>query len=74
MSTHLTAKAVNLHHQQVNGGKARRVAKQAARREKYLAVKREFKMRERLVWGFAFLVFCYSMILTAVYMRWWVFG
>ena len=72
MSSHLSAKAVNLHHKQVNEGKLRRTAKQEARLQRYLAKRHEFKLRERIAWGFAFLLFAYSMIITAVYMRWWV--
>lgn len=74
MSSHVSAKAINLHHKQVNEGAARREARQEARRQAYLKRRNEFRLRERIILGFTFFLFCYSMFITAVYMRWWIFN
>lgn len=73
MSNHCTARALNLHHQQIDDGKNRRAMRSYLRQTEYESRWREYRLRDRVIAIYAGTVFCYSALIMAVYMRWWIF-
>ena len=68
MSNHHTRKAINLHHDQVNAGKARRLQRQADRFSSYLVMSRQLRWKYNVVAIYAFIGFAYTTIATALYL------
>lgn len=73
MSSHHTRKAINLHHDQVDAARQRKLERQAGRVMVYRAKTNEAKRRHNIALIFGFGWFAYMMIATAVYL-WYVVG
>lgn len=69
MSNHHSQKSINLHHDQVNAGQAKRQQRQDARLQAYLTG--WFQARFEYWWIQFAVAFCfgYTMIATAAYLR-----
>ena len=68
MSSHNTQKFFNLHHDQVNAGRARRLQCQANRLQCFLNDRAEARFDYKCMLGFSFICFAYTMIATAAYL------
>ena len=68
MSSHHSQEAINLHHQQVSAGKARRMQKHEEKRQRYLTMRQEARANYNAALCFAFIWFAYMNIGTAVYL------
>ena len=63
-----TQRSVNLHYDQVNAGRTRRVQRQAERLQGFLAGREEARSEYQCVLAFGFIGFAYTMLVTAVYL------
>lgn len=68
MSSHHSQGSINLHHDQVTAGKARRLQRQADRRSAFLAMREQFRFEHNFVLVMEFICFAYTAIATSVYM------
>ena len=68
MSSHHSQKCVNLHHAQVNAGRARRLQYQADRLKGFLIGREEARFDYSCMLVFGFICFSYTTLATAVYM------
>jgi len=68
MSSHHSQKWFNLHHDQVNAGRARKEQRQKSRLSSFLEGREQAIAEVWCVRGFEFLCFAYLMLATAVYM------
>lgn len=68
MSSHRSQRCTNLHHNQVNMGKARRVQHQIDRLQNFLEMRKELKMEYDCMLSFGFICFAYTMIATSIYL------
>lgn len=68
MSNHHTHRSINLHHAQVNAGRARREHRQAERMQNYLAMRRQHYIERNFVLVCGFICFAYIALATAVYL------
>ncbi len=68
MSSHHSQECFNLHHDQVNAGKARREQRQWNRLQNFLELREQLKMEYNCVLVFSFICFAYTMIATSVYL------
>ncbi len=71
MSSHHSQKSVNLHHDQIAAGKARRLQRQSDRLYNFLEMKRQFRMGQNCTLVFSFICFAYLPLATAAYM-WYI--
>lgn len=67
MSSHHPRKWFNLHHEQVNAGRVRRLERQAERLRHFLSGREEARFEYQCMLIFGFICFAYTMIATAVY-------
>ena len=72
MSSHHSEKCFNLHHNQVNAGKARREQRQVERLRSFLEGREQLKMEYNCMLGIGFICFAYTILATAVYLPWLV--
>ena len=68
MSSHHSQEYFNLHHDQVNTGKARRLQHQAERLRNFLDVRKQLRMEHSCMLGFGFICFAYTMLATPFYL------
>lgn len=68
MSSHNTQKFFNLHHNQVDAGRARRLQRQADRLQCFLSGREEARFEYKCVLVFSFICFAYTMMATAAYL------
>lgn len=69
MSSHHTQRCLNLHHDQVNAGRARREQRQVDRVRALLEGRQQAQAEGLCVQGFGVLCFAYTMLATATYLR-----
>jgi len=67
MSNHNSQKAINLHHDQVNAGRARREYRQAERLFNFLSCRAEARLGHQIAMALSAFGICYMMIALAVY-------
>ena len=68
MSSHRSQKAINLHHDQVNAGQARKEQCQAARLQNFLGMRSQLRMEYNISLIFGFICWAYTMFATATYL------
>ena len=68
MSNHHTQRWVNLHHDQVNAGRARRLQRQTGRLQCFLSGREEARFDYKCMLAFSFICFSYINLATAVYL------
>ena len=68
MSSHHSQKFFNLHYDQVEAGRARRLQRKAERLQDFLTGREEARLEYRCMLVFGFICFAYTMIATAVYL------
>jgi len=68
MSNHYSQRSINLHHDQVNAGRARRMQRQAERLQSFLTGRQEARLEYQCMLGVGFVCFCYLMIAPVVYL------
>jgi len=68
MSSHHTQKYFNLHHDQVNAGRARREQRQGDRLQNFLEMRKQLRLEYNCVLVFAFICFAYTMLATTTYL------
>ena len=68
MSSHHSKKFFNLHHDQVNAGRAKRLERQIERLQGFLSGREEARLEYNCILVFGFICFAYTMIATAVYL------
>ena len=68
MSNHYSQRSINLHHQQVNTGRARRLHHQANRLQRFLDGREEARFDYKCILVFSFICFAYTMIATVAYL------
>ena len=69
MSSHHTQKCLNLHHDQVSAGKARKEQRQVDRVRAFLEGRQQSQVEGRCVQGFSALCSIYTLLATATYLR-----
>ena len=69
MSSHRSQRSIHLHHDQVNAGKLRRQQRQEERQQRYLVMRHEARLEYGFMLSLGFVCFAYTMIATAVYLR-----
>ena len=69
MSSHHTQRCLNLHHDQVNAGKAKRAQRQVDRVRAFLEERQQSQAEGRCVQGFSVLCSLYTLLATATYLR-----
>jgi len=74
MSSHHSQECFNLHHSQVNAGKARRLQHQAERLHSFLTVRKQLRLEYNCVLVFSFICFAYTMLATSVYLGYIIYG
>lgn len=72
MSSHHSQRCLNLHHEQVNAGKARKVQRQVERVRSFLEGREQAQAEGWCIRGFSVLCFAYTMMATATYLRYLV--
>ena len=70
MSNHHTQRAINLHHDQVNNGKARKEQRQADRMLNFLEMRKQLRFKHNFIMVCGFFCFAYIALATAVYLGW----
>jgi len=68
LSSHHSQEAINLHHEQVNAGKERKLQRQIDKQQRYLTLRNEARGNYNAVLCIAFVWFAYMQIATAVYL------
>lgn len=68
MSSHHSQKWFNLHHSQVEAGRARRLQRQVERIECFLTGQQEDRFEYNCMMVFGFICFAYTALMTAVYL------
>ena len=68
MSSHCSQRNMNLHHNQVDAGRARRLQRQADRLQCFLSGREEARFDYKCVLAFSFICFAYTMIATVAYL------
>jgi len=68
MSSHYSQRSINLHHDQVNAGRARRLQRQANRLQSFLSGREEARFDYKCMLAFGFICFGYINLATAVYL------
>ena len=71
MSSHHSQKSINLHHQQISGGRDRRTQKQIERQARYIAAGKEALRRYNTVLCFGFIWFAYTQFAIPAYL-WYI--
>ncbi len=71
MSSHRSQGSINLHHDQVTAGKARRLQRQADRKGGFLAMRKQLRFEHNYILVMGFICFAYTAIATSVYM-WYI--
>jgi len=69
MSCHRSQKSINLHHDQINAGRDRRLQHQVERLQSFLNGREEARFEYNCALVFGFIYFSYIAIATAVYTR-----
>ena len=69
MSSHHTQKCLNLHHNQVSAGKARKEQNQMDRLHNFLEMRKQLRLEYNCVLSFAFLCFAYTTLATPFYLK-----
>ena len=69
MSSHHSEKCFNLHYDQVNSGKARRLQRQVERLQNFLDKRKELRMEYNCMLSFSFICFAYTMLATPFYLK-----
>jgi len=67
MSCHRSQKSINLHHDQINAGRGRRLHRQTERLQAFLNGREEARFEYNCILVFGFICFSYTAIATAVY-------
>lgn len=70
MSSHRSQRCTNLHHDQVNAGKARREQRQEDRLKSFLEMRKDLRMEYNCMMSFGFICFAYTMLTISVYLPW----
>ena len=68
MSSHHSQRCTNLHHDQVNAGKARRLQRHAERLQGFLTVRKQLHLENNYILVCGFICFAYTMLATTVYL------
>ena len=68
MSSHHSQECFNLHHSQVNAGKARREQRREDRLRNFLETRRLLRSEYNCMLVFGFICFAYTMLATTVYL------
>lgn len=68
MSSHHSQRCTNLHHDQVNAGKARREQRRWDRLQNFLGMREQLHSEYNCVLSFAFLCFAYTMLAIPFYL------
>lgn len=68
MSSHHSQRNINLHHDQVSAGRARRLQRQANKLQCFLTGREEARFDYKCMLVFSFICFAYIEIATAVYL------
>lgn len=71
MSSHHSQKSINLHHQQLSGGRDRRTQKQIERQARYIAGGKEALRKYNIALIFGFGWFAYTQFATLAYL-WYI--
>ena len=69
MSSHRSQRSTNLHHDQVNTGKARREQRHTDRLQNFLEMRKQLRQDYDCILCFGFICFAYTAIATSVYLR-----
>jgi len=69
MSSHHSQEYFNLHHDQVNAGRARRLQRQAERLHSFLTMRKQLRLEYNCMLSFGFICFAYTMLATPFYLR-----
>ena len=69
MSSHHSQKAINLHHDQIAAGKARRRQRYEDRLHSYLETCRQYRYDRNCILSFGFICFAYSMLAIPFYLK-----
>ena len=68
MSSHHSEQFFNLHHDQVNTGKARQLQRHLDRLQNFLETRKQLRMEHNCMLGFGFICFAYIMLATPFYL------
>ena len=68
MSSHRSQRCTNLHHNQVNTGKARKEQRQGDKLQNFLEMRKQLRMEYDCMLSFAFICFAYTVLATSVYL------
>lgn len=69
MSSHHSEECFNLHHDQVNASKARKLKHHTERLQNFLGMRKQLRMEYDCMRSFGFVCFAYTMLATPVYLK-----